>query len=207
MPPVTFADIAWLPFAYLLGAIPTSYLVARAFAGVDLREYGSKNLGATNLYRLLGWGAAIPVALFDVAKGAGPVLLYGAVGRGPAWWALVVGSAAVIGHVFSPFVRFKGGKGIAAAAGVFLAYVPGAIGADAVVWIALVATTGYVSVGSVSAAIAFPVLVAVLYPGRPEALWAALAVAAFVVFNHRSNLRRLAAGTEARFGHRRKAEP
>jgi glycerol-3-phosphate acyltransferase PlsY len=202
--PIPLSAIAWLPCAYLLGAIPTSYVVARAVAGVDLREFGSKNLGATNLYRLLGWGGAIPVALFDVAKGAGPVLLWGAVGRGPAWWALAIGVAAVLGHVFSPFVRFKGGKGVATAAGVFLACVPGAIGADAVVWVALVTTTGYVSVGSVSAAVAFPVLVALLYPSRPEILWAAVAVAAFVVFNHRSNLRRLAAGTEARFGRRGK---
>ena len=200
-----FPAILWLPCAYLLGAIPTSYLVARAVRGVDLREFGSRNLGATNLYRLLGWGGAVPVALFDVAKGAGPVLLWLAVGRGPAWWALVVGSAGVLGHVFSPFVRFRGGKGVATAAGVFLAYVPGAIGADAVVWFGLVALTGYVSVGSVSAAVAFPILVAALYPSRPEGLWAALAVALFVIFNHRSNLRRLAAGTEARFGRRGKA--
>jgi glycerol-3-phosphate acyltransferase PlsY len=199
----TVGAFLWLPAAYLLGSIPTSYLVARIVAGVDLRAYGSKNLGATNLYRLLGWGAAIPVGLFDVAKGAVPVLAFLAVQREPSWWALVVGGAAVLGHVFSPFVRFKGGKGVAAAAGVFLAYLPGAIGAVAVVWLILVAVTGYVSVGSVSAAAAFPVAVALLYPGRPAAFWAALLVAAFVVFNHRSNLRRLMAGTEARFGHRR----
>ncbi|MGA2383355.1 MAG: glycerol-3-phosphate 1-O-acyltransferase PlsY [Gemmatimonadales bacterium] len=205
MTPLGLAAIVWLPCAYLLGAIPTSYLVARAVRGVDLREFGSRNLGATNLYRLLGWGGAVPVALFDVAKGAGPVLLWIAVGRGPAWWALAVGCAAVLGHVFSPFVRFKGGKGVATAAGVFLACVPGAFAADAIVWVGLVAGTGYVSVGSVSAAVAFPVLVAVLYPGRPETLWAAAAVAAFVIFNHRSNLRRLRAGTEARFGRRGKA--
>jgi glycerol-3-phosphate acyltransferase PlsY len=202
---IGLVHLAWLAPAYLLGAIPTSYLVARAAKGVDLREYGSKNLGATNLYRLLGWRGAIPVGLFDVAKGAAPVLAFLAVQREPSWWALVVGSAAVLGHVFSPFVRFKGGKGIAAATGVFLAYVPGAIGAAAVVWIGLVAGTGYVSLGSVSAAVAFPVLVAVLYPGRSAAFWVALAVACFVVFNHRSNLRRLIAGTESRFGHRRKA--
>ncbi len=204
---VTAAALAWLPCAYLLGAIPTSYLVARAVRGVDLREFGSRNLGATNLFRLLGWGGAIPVALFDVAKGAGPVLLWSGLGGTPSWWALVVGCAAVLGHVFSPFVRFRGGKGVATAAGVFLAYVPGAIGACAVVWIALVAGTGYVSVGSVSAAFAFPVFVALLYPSRPEALWVALAVAVFVIFNHRSNLRRLRAGTEARFGHRKSAAP
>ena len=203
----TFPAILWLPCAYLLGATPTSYLVARAVRGVDLREFGSRNLGATNLYRLLGWGGAVPVAVFDVAKGAVPVLLWLTLGRGPVWWALAVGSAAVLGHVFSPFVRFRGGKGVATAAGVFLAYLPGAIGADAVVWFGLVAVTGYVSVGSVSAAVAFPVLVAVLYPSRPEALPVALVVALFVIFNHRSNLRRLAAGTEARFGHRGKAAP
>ncbi len=202
--PVTLQDVLYLPIAYLLGAIPTSYIVARAVAGVDLREFGSKNLGATNLYRLLGWGAAIPVALFDVVKGGAPVLVFLALRGTPVWWALVVGSAAVLGHVFSPFVRFRGGKGIASAAGVFLAYVPGAIGAGAVIWIALVAVTGYVSVGSMSAAAAFPVLVGLLYPSRPEALYVALAVAAFVIFNHRSNLRRLLAGTEARFGHRGK---
>jgi len=202
-----FPTILWLPCAYLLGAIPTSYLVARAVRGVDLREFGSRNLGATNLYRLLGWGGAVPVALFDVAKGAVPVLLCLAYGRGPAWWPLAVGCAAVLGHVFSPFVRFRGGKGVATAAGVFLGFVPGALGADAVVWVGLVAGTGYVSVGSIAAAVAFPVLVALLYPSRPAALWVAVVVAAFVIFNHRSNVRRLMAGTEARFGRRRRAEP
>ena len=202
---IGLAHLAWLVPAYLLGAIPTSYVVARLAAGTDLRQHGSKSLGATNLFRLLGWKAALPVALFDVAKGAAPVLAYLAVTREPSWWALVVGSAAVVGHTFSPFVSFKGGKGVATATGVFLAYVPGAIGAAAVVWIGLVAGTGYVSLGSVSAAVAFPVMVAVLYPGRSAAFWVALAVACFVVFNHRSNLRRLMAGTESRFGHRRKA--
>lgn len=189
----------WLVPAYLLGAVPTSYLVARSVAGVDLREHGSRNLGATNLYRLLGWRAAVPVGAFDVAKGAAPVLAFLATTGEPSWWALVVGTAAVLGHVFSPFVRFRGGKGVATAAGVFLAYVPAAIGGAAVVWVALVAASGYVSLGSIAAAAAFPLLVRVLYPGRGAAFWAALAVAAFLVFNHRSNIRRLLAGTEARF--------
>lgn len=204
---VSLGAVAWLPVAYLLGAIPTSYLVARAVAGVDLREVGSKNLGATNLFRLLGWRAAVPVALFDVAKGAGPVLLFLAFVQEPSWWALMVGSAAVLGHVFSPFVRFKGGKGVATAAGVFLAYLPGAIGAAAVIWISLVAATGYVSLGSLAAAVTFPLFVGVLYPGRSAAFWVAMAVAVFVVFNHRSNVRRLLAGTEARFGARRRSTP
>jgi acyl phosphate:glycerol-3-phosphate acyltransferase len=204
---ITGAHVAWLLPAYLLGAVPTSYLVARWVAGVDLREHGSKNLGATNLFRLLGWKAAVPVAAFDVAKGAVPVLAYLGVTRAPSWWALMVGTAAVLGHVFSPFVRFKGGKGVATAAGVFLAYLPGAVGAAAIVWIGVVAGTGYVSLGSISVAVSFPFLVRVLYPGRDAAFWVAGCVAVFVIFNHRANIRRLLAGTEARFRRRGAAAP
>jgi glycerol-3-phosphate acyltransferase PlsY len=193
---------AWLVPAYLLGAVPTSYLVARRLAGVDLREVGSRNLGATNLFRLLGWRAAVPTAVFDVAKGAAPVLAFLALTREPGWWALVVGAAAVLGHVFSPFVGFHGGKGVATAAGVFLAYLPGAIGAAAVVWVVLVAATGYVSLGSIAAAVTFPVWVGLLYPDAASGLWVAVGVALFVVFNHRANVRRLLAGTEARFRRR-----
>ncbi len=204
---IAWTHVAWLVPAYFLGAVPTSYLVARWAAGVDLRQVGSKNLGATNLFRLLGWKAAVPVAVFDVAKGAAPVLAYLAITRQPSWWALLVGAAAVLGHVFSPFVRFRGGKGVATAAGVFLAYLPGAIGAAAVVWIGLVAATGYVSVGSISAAVAFPFLVRVLYPSRGTAFWVAACVALFVIFNHRANIRRLLAGSEARFRRRGTVAP
>ena len=205
MTPLGWPHVAWLAPAYLLGSVPTSYLVARLAAGVDLRTVGSKNLGATNLFRLLGLKAAAPVAAFDVAKGAAPVLAYLALTREPSWWALVVGAAAVLGHVFSPFVGFKGGKGVATAAGVFLAYLPAAIGAAAVVWVGLVAATGYVSLGSVAAAVTLPVWARLLYPGRDTAFWVTAAVALFVVFNHRSNIRRLLAGTESRF--RRRGAP
>ena len=204
---ITWVHVAWLLPAYLLGAVPASYLVARWVAGVDLRQHGSKSLGATNLFRLLGWKAAVPVAVFDVAKGAAPVLVYLAVTREPAWWSLVVGAAAVLGHVFSPFVRFRGGKGVATAAGVFLAYMPGAIGAAAVVWIGLVAATGYVSLGSLSAAVTFPLFVRFLYPSRATGFVVAGCVALFVIFNHRANIRRLLAGTEARFRRRGSAPP
>jgi glycerol-3-phosphate acyltransferase PlsY len=198
---LTAGHLWWLVPAYLLGSIPTSYVVARLARGIDLREFGSRNLGATNLYRLLGWKAAVPVALFDIAKGAAPVVAFIATGGTPRWWALVVGMAAVVGHVYSPFVSFKGGKGIAAAAGVFLAYTPAAIGAVAVVWAGLVLWKGYVSLGSIMAALSFPVFVGLLYPGS-GALWIAAGAAAFVVFAHRGNIRRLMAGTEARFGRR-----
>ncbi|MDH5197007.1 MAG: glycerol-3-phosphate acyltransferase, partial [Gemmatimonadota bacterium] len=101
-----------LVIAYLLGAIPMSWLVARFAAGVDLRAVGSGNLGATNLYRTLGWKYAVPAGLFDVAKGAAPTLLLPARVGPETWLPLVVGAAAIVGHVFSVFVRFRGGKGV-----------------------------------------------------------------------------------------------
>ena len=97
--------------SYLLGAVPTSHLVSRLFAKIDLREHGSGNLGATNLYRVLGWKYAIPVALFDIAKGAIPVLVFAPRVTDSDLFAVACGVAAILGHVFSVFAGFKGGKG------------------------------------------------------------------------------------------------
>ena len=141
----------WFAASYLLGAIPTSYVVARLAKGIDLREVGSKNLGATNLYRSLGWSYAIPVGLFDVAKGAIPVLGFGPLAGGPTWMPLALGVTAVAGHVFSVFVRFRGGKGVATAAGVMLGLAPWATVVSLVTWIVVVRWTGYVSLGSMLA--------------------------------------------------------
>jgi glycerol-3-phosphate acyltransferase PlsY len=200
---LTWGALLWLVPAYLAGAIPLSYLVARVVGGVDLRQHGSKNLGATNLYRLLGWKAAVPVGLFDVAKGAAPVLVAAGFAPGPTWWPLAVGLAAVLGHSFSPFVGFTGGKGVATAAGVFVAFAPGALGGAAAVWLLVVLATGYVSLGSVAGAVSFPFFLRLLYPTEKEGFWIAVAACLFIVFTHRGNLRRLLAGTEARFGRRR----
>ena len=193
---------ASLVAAYLLGAVPSSYLLARWMGGIDLRQVGSRNLGATNLYRQLGWKAAIPAALFDLAKGAVPVVLATRFGGGPAWWPLLVGLCAVLGHVYSPFVGFKGGKGVATAAGVFLALAPASVGVAAVVWIGLLKLTGYMSVASLTGAASFATATPLLYRGQSVLSWAAAAACAFIVFTHRSNVRRLIAGTEARFGRR-----
>ena len=200
---IAVSSLAWLPAAYLLGAVPSSYLLARWMAGVDLREHGSRNLGATNLYRLLGWKAAIPAGAFDLAKGAVPALLAVRFGAGPSWWPFVVGLAAVLGHVYSPFVGFKGGKGVATAAGVFLALAPASVGAAALVWVALLWLTGYMSVASMVGAAVFAAATPLLYPGRGVLAWAACLVCAFIVFTHRSNIGRLLAGTESRFGARK----
>src|SRR5206468_9119587 len=111
----------------------------------DLRDHGSKNLGATNVYRILGWKYAVPVGLLDIAKGAIPVLLFPrwAGPAAPTWLPVAVGGAAVLGHMFSPYVRFKGGQGVATAARVFLALAPVAVVIALVVWGLCLWLTGY----------------------------------------------------------------
>lgn len=186
--------------SYFIGAIPTSYIVARAVRGIDLREHGSGNLGATNAYRVLGWRAATPIFIIDIAKGWLPVFLFPDLDGSAAWeWALAYGAAAIIGHVWSVYVGMRGGKGVATSAGVFLALAPKPILIALCVWIALVFTTGYVSLASVVAAALMPVLVYVL-AGTGPVLWLACGLAAFVIYAHRANLRRLARGEEHRFG-------
>jgi glycerol-3-phosphate acyltransferase PlsY len=193
---------AWLVLSYLTGAFPTSYLAGRLFKGIDLREHGSRNLGATNVYRLFGWKYAIPVALVDVAKGAVPVWSAGAWGPDIELFPLYCGIAAVVGHVFSVFVGFKGGKGVATASGVVLALAPKALLVSLVVWGALVWLTGYVSVGSVASAAVFPFAAYFLESARGGVLVIEIALAAFLIWKHRANLQRLARGTENRFGRR-----
>jgi glycerol-3-phosphate acyltransferase PlsY len=202
------AALPWLLASYLLGAIPTSYLAARLFRGIDLREHGSRNLGATNLYRVLGWRFAIPVGLFDAAKGLVPVLVFAPRVSSSELFALVCGLVAVVGHVFSVFVGFKGGKGVATAAGVMLGLTPAALGIALFVWIVLVYLTGYVSVGSIAAAAIFPLAVYLIDPpDQAEILWLDLAVAAAIIWLHRANIGRLLNGTENRFGRRAASAP
>ena len=200
------AALPWLVASYLLGAIPTSYLAGRLVRGIDLREHGSRNLGATNLYRVLGWRFAIPVGLLDAAKGLIPVLVFAPRVSDSEVFALVCGLTAVVGHVFSVFVGFKGGKGVATAAGVMLGLTPVALGVAAAVWAALVFLTGYVSVGSIAAAAVFPVAVWLLEPPtRPAILWLDIAVAAAIIWLHRGNIQRLLNGTENRIGGKKRS--
>jgi acyl phosphate:glycerol-3-phosphate acyltransferase len=202
------AALPWLIASYLLGAVPTSYLAARLFRGIDLREHGSRNLGATNLYRVLGWRYAIPVGVLDAAKGLVPVLLFAPRVSSSELFALICGLVAVAGHVFSVFVGFKGGKGVATAAGVMLGLTPAALGVAVLVWAALVYLTGYVSVGSIAAAAIFPVAVYLLEPpDQPAMLWLDIAVAAAIVWFHRGNIQRLLKGTENRFGRHAASSP
>jgi len=189
--------------SYLLGATPTSYIAGkvRRGGGIDLREHGSRNLGATNVYRILGWKYAIPVALVDIAKGAIPVLFFSAwagVAEHP-WLPVVLGGAAVLGHMFSPYVSFKGGKGVATAAGMFLALAPVAVLLAIPVWGICLWLTGYVSLSSIIAVLSVPLSVALLQPHSPYVFWASVALVALIIFAHRRNIGRLLAGTENRF--------
>jgi glycerol-3-phosphate acyltransferase PlsY len=192
--------LPWFFASYLLGAIPTSYLVVRLLRGEDLRRQGSGNLGATNLYRVLGWRYAVPVALFDMAKGAVPVLVFAPRAGHGEFTPLLLGATAMVGHVFSVFVGFRGGKGVATGAGVVLGLAPWAFLAALAIWALLVRTTGYVSLGSIVAALALPPAVWLLHPERRSLIWIFGLLAALVVVTHRANLRRLLAGTESRFG-------
>lgn len=198
----------WLLASYLLGAIPTSYLVSRAFAKIDLRQHGSGNLGATNLYRVLGWKYALPVALFDIAKGAIPVLYFAPRVSSSELFALACGVAAILGHVFSVFVQFKGGKGVATAAGVMLGLTPIALAVAVAVWAVVLLLTGYVSLSSIAAAVVLPLAVYLLeHPRTPQLFWVVVGVALGVIVLHRRNIQRLLKGTENRFGRRAASAP
>lgn len=178
------------------------YLVGRAL-GVDLRRHGSGNIGATNVLRTSGWVPAIATLLGDVGKGYLATWLGGAAGDGPAWAA---GAAvlAVSGNCWSVFLGFRGGKGVATGLGAFLRITPWAIVPAGLVWAAVVASTRFVSLGSLCAVLGLPV--AILALGYPPAFAGAGGlVAAVVTYRHRENVRRLLAGTERRFGEREPA--
>ena len=191
-----------LALAYGAGATPTSFWLARAVYGVDLRTEGSGNLGGTNTFRVLGWKAALPVTLVDIGKGWLPVWYFPDIqpATSPSTWALAYGGAAVLGHVFSFWVGFKGGKGIATSAGVLLGLAPVAVAVCLGVWLGVVSVTRIVSAASLSAALTLPVVVYVL-PGREGSalVWFAGAISVFVAWSHRSNIGRLLRGEESSF--------
>jgi len=199
---MTLAAIPWFVAAYLVGAFPTSYVAGKVFKGIDLREHGSRNLGATNVYRVLGWKFAVPVAIVDILKGTLPVVAFAPRVSDSTLVAMLVGAMAVVGHVFSVFVGGKGGKGVATSAGVMLGLAPAAVGICMLIWVILVRTTGYVSLGSMLGAVALPIGLYVLHPDRRELVLPSVALAALIVLLHRANIRRLLSGTENRFGRR-----
>ena len=194
---------ALLGHSYLLGATPTSYWVGQAFHRIDLREHGSGNLGATNALRVLGWKSALPVVVIDIAKGFVPVQLFPGFAGVGVEWAYAFGLAAILGHMFSLWVGLRGGKGMATSAGALLGLAPWAVLAGLIVWLSLTFATGYVSVGSIAAAFLLPPLIALTpHEGGATLVWLSAALAAFVIWKHRGNIRRLVRGEENRFARR-----
>ncbi len=193
---------ALLGLAYLAGATPTSFGLAKGVYGVDLRTEGSGNLGATNTFRILGWKAALPVMVVDVFKGWVPTWYFPQIDGDAAWaWTLAYGAAAIVGHVFSVWVGFKGGKGIATSGGVYAAIAPTALLVGVVAWIAIFALTRFVSVGSMGAALVLPLAVYLTpHAGGDSVVWFTVALAAFVIWAHRSNVGRLLRREEPAFG-------
>jgi acyl phosphate:glycerol-3-phosphate acyltransferase len=188
---------------YVAGSIPSAYIAGNA-RGIDLRKHGSGNLGATNVIRVLGTKIGLVVFAFDVAKGALPVLLlprYTVSPWPPVWIAIACGVAAIVGHTRPIFLLFhRGGKGVATAAGVFLALAPIQTLLILVVFAVVLLTSGYVSVGSLICASLLPVLIGVTLGPRSPIFTISVLVALFVFWTHRANIGRLRRGEEHRFG-------
>ncbi len=190
--------------SFLLGSIPWGYLLTRWTTGKDIRRIGSGNIGFTNVLRSAGKPAAILTLLLDGGKGWLAVFWAGRYGlnlsgAGPGLVEIGAFTGVVAGHIFSPWLRFRGGKGIAAGAGAVLALSPAVFLACLGVWSVVVAISRYVSLGSVSAAAAFPVLMAVFRQPREQVVFAAL-LALLIILRHRGNIGRLLRGNESRLG-------
>jgi len=192
-----------LALAYVSGSIPFAHLAGKA-KSVDLRKQGSGNLGATNVFRVLGWKIGVAVFLADAAKGALPVLMLPPridSPRDPVLWAIAVGVATIAGHVRPVFLKFgKGGKGVATAAGVFFALAPWPMLVAFGIFVTVVLGTGYVSLGSLISAVILPTLLAIRYGVRSPLFVVSAIIATFVFWTHRANIGRLRRGEENRFG-------
>ena len=187
--------VPWILFGYAVGSVPFAYLLARR-AGIDVRVAGSGNVGAANVLRTSGTPLGLTVMILDIGKGAATVLAAYA-GAGSSHSMAAAGAAAIVGHIYPIWLRFHGGKGVAVAAGVFSVLAPIATGVAAGLFVVTVWLTRYVSLGSIAATIALPP--AAWMAGAPGAVvGAAGGTAALILFRHRTNLRRLRAGTERR---------
>src|SRR5215467_7909595 len=195
--------------SYLLGSIPFGFLAGR-LAGIDIRQVGSGNVGATNVVRVLGKRYGYPVFILDVLKGFGAVkiAMLVAPGKAPDWnspeiFGILAAISSVLGHLYPPWLKFNGGKGVATSAGALLALAPVATLIGVAVWLIVFWLTGYVSLASVTAAIILP-LVILFFSWHDQReikplVYSSVCVAAIVVWRHRSNLVRLVRGTEPRF--------
>ncbi len=199
-----------LLISYLVGSIPNSIIMGRALRGIDIRDHGSGNAGGTNAFRVLGWKPALVVVLVDIFKGwLAAALLAGLTFGGllgeipfdnPPLTAILCGMAAVLGHTFTIFAGFKGGKGVGALAGMLIHLFPIAVLLGLAVWLLVLMTTGYVGLGSVTAVSLLPLITYLRYGTLDATLgYFSVVITLFIWFTHRGNIARLLAGTENRF--------
>lgn len=204
--------------SYLVGSIPTALIIGKRFKGIDPRKFGSGNLGSTNAFRVLGWKLGMLVQFIDFNKGVIATLFISKIFYGALPFEnhtpfqditlvqIIAGLSAVLGHVFSVFVNFKGGKGINTAGGMLVSLAPIDAGLSIGVFILVLISSGYVSLGSVTAAFAFPTIMFIrenlfkvdIY-GYHTLIYFSIAVALFLLYNHRTNIARLLRGEENRF--------
>ncbi len=195
--------------SYLAGSIPTSIIVGKLLKGIDIRDYGSKNAGATNTLRVLGWKPALVVMVVDVGKGIFATLVIAKLRIDPvnldsSLVQIMAGLAAICGHIWTVFAGFRGGKGVATAGGMLIALYPWAALICAGIFFLTVLITRYVSVGSMTASASFPLVLVLLHyifdiPISYPLFFLSLLIGALIIYTHRSNIRRLLNGTENRF--------
>jgi glycerol-3-phosphate acyltransferase PlsY len=183
--------------SYCIGSIPTGLLLAKAFGGVDIRTKGSGNIGATNVYRTLGRKIGILTLVGDCLKGLLPVLAAKALHL-PDEWVALIGLAAFLGHIFPLFLRFKGGKGVATALGVFLATSPLAILGALAIFVIVLMSWRYVSLASITAAAFMPLFTTLMYR-NPIFVAMSIVISVIVILKHHENIKRLRNGTESKF--------
>jgi glycerol-3-phosphate acyltransferase PlsY len=203
--------LLWIPFAaYFLGSIPFGVLIAKLFGGDDVRKTGSGNIGATNVARVAGPLAGLLTLLFDVVKGAASVWMAARFTSDSATWMTIAGLAALAGHCFPVWLGFRGGKGVATAAGVFLALCPLALLGALILFVLVVVFWRYVSLASIAAAASMPLLIYFLWAPHdappPIVTFGALAAAALIIYKHYANIQRLLQGQEPKFSLSRKKD-
>ncbi len=198
--------IAVLVFCYLMGAIPTGLIVGRRCKGIDIREHGSKNIGATNVWRVMGWKYGLTTFLIDVGKALAAVLFVPVLATGSGETLQVLGGVAVLlGNFFNVFLGFKGGKGVAASLGVFLGLAPIPVAIAFAIFLVVVFLSRHISLGSILAAASLPFLV-LFFSGTGPLFVAILLVAILVIYKHRANVVRLVNGTEPKFSLGKKSD-
>ncbi len=190
-----FVQLVLLPVSYFIGSIPWGVLVSKKFFGIDLRNYGSKNIGFTNAFRTLGLLGGMVVLVADVSKGIISVLIARAIG-GNDLLVVLSGLAAILGHNWSIFLRFSGGKGVATAAGVILGLSPRILFMLLAIWLIVLIISKYVSLASIITATSFPLLVVFFYRWNLSYIIFSILVALVIIIRHRSNIKRLLSGSE-----------